>query len=259
MLRKEEILLILYFIVVILFLAFFGILFIVTYLKRKNKLVQERLEAEQRFREELNNARLEIQEATLKNVSWELHDNIGQLLSVASIQTNILSKKIDDVNKQALVEVKNLVGNSLTEVRALSRSLNNEVIDQAGLQASVQNELDRFNRLEVLDAEFEIKGEPYDIPAERSIILFRILQEYFSNVIKYAGASKMKVTFNYSPDFLEIMAHEDGRGFEPDNAQTGSGLINMRSRAAMLNTDFNLNSSIGQGTSLSLRYPTKTN
>lgn len=259
MLRKEEILLIIYFILVILFLAGFTILFFVTYQRRKNKILQDKYEAEQKFKGELTNARLEIQEATLKNVSWELHDNIGQLLSVASMQINLLNKKVTQENREALQGVKELVANSLSEVRSISRSLNNEVIDYVGLQASVKNEIERFNRLEVLNAKFEAEGQPFEINQEDSIILFRILQEYFSNIIKYAGASVLVVRFIYKPQFLEILAEEDGRGFDVKEQQSGSGLLNMRSRAEIINTEFELKSSIGQGTSLSLRYPTKTN
>ncbi len=259
MLRKEEILLIIYFILVILFLAGFTILFFITYQRRKNKILQEKFQAEQNFKAELTNVRLEIQEATLKNVSWELHDNIGQLLAVASIQLNILNKKVAEENQKGFLEVKELVANSLKEIRALSRSLNNEVIDYVGLEASVKNEIDRFNRLEVVEARLEVKGESYSIPQEDSIILFRILQEFFSNVIKYAGASQLHVKFSYGPDVLEIYAFDDGKGFDGEKEETGSGLLNMRSRADLINTDFSLNSSIGKGTSLSLRYPTKTN
>jgi len=257
MLRKEEILLIIYFILVILFLAGFTILFFVTYQRRKNKLLQEKFQAEQNFKSELTNARLEIQEATLKNVSWELHDNIGQLLAVASIQLNVLNKKVSEENQNGLKEVKDLVANSLKEIRALSRSLNNEVIDYVGLEASVKNEIDRFNRLEVVEAKLDIVGERYSIPQEDSIILFRILQEFFSNVIKYASASKLEVKFTYSSEHLEIYAFDDGRGFKVEHQETGSGLLNMRSRAELINTNFSLNSSIGEGTWLSLQYPTK--
>jgi len=259
MLRKEEILLILYFILVILLLVGFTIIFFITYQKRKNRLLQEKFDAEQRFKSELTNARIEIQEATLKNVSWELHDNIGQLLAVASIQLNVLDKKVIEDNKNSFQEVKKLVGDSLSEVRSLSRSLNNEVIDYVGLENSVKNEIDRFNRLGVLEAQLVREGESYDIKPEDSIILFRILQEFFSNVIKYAGASQLEVKFSYYPDFLEIQAVEDGKGFDLTNEKLGSGLLNMRSRAKMLNTNYSLNSSPGKGTSLSLRYPTKTN
>ncbi|MDX1700019.1 MAG: histidine kinase [Melioribacteraceae bacterium] len=259
MLRKEEILLIVYFILVIFFLAGFTVLFFITYQRRKNKILQEKYEAEQLFKTELSNARLEIQEATLKNVSWELHDNIGQLLAVASMQLNVLNRKVSEANQQGFLEVKDLVANSLAEIRALSRSLNNEVIEYVGLEASVKNEIDRFNRLEVVEATLDVEGEPYGIKQEHSIILFRILQEYFSNVIKYAGASKLKVHFKYHPDAIIISAEEDGRGFDTQEEKSGAGLLNMRSRAEMINTDFNLKSSIGTGTSLSLKYPTKTN
>ncbi|MDX1472421.1 MAG: histidine kinase, partial [Flavobacteriaceae bacterium] len=161
MLRKEEILLIIYFILVILFLAGFTVLFFITYQRRKNKILKEKYEAEQKFKAELSNARLEIQEATLKNVSWELHDNIGQLLSIAKMQMNVLGRMVMEDNKEAFHEVKKLVSDSLSEVRALSRSLNNEVIDQKGLLGSVENEIERFNRLDVLEAKLEVKGEHY--------------------------------------------------------------------------------------------------
>ncbi len=259
MLRKEEILLIIYFIFVILFLAGFTVIFFITYQRRKNKILQEKFEAEQNFKTELSNARLEIQEATLKNVSWELHDNIGQLLSVATMQINLLNKKVSDQNKKGFNEVKNLVASSLAEIRALSRSLNNEVIDYVGLEASVKNEIDRFNRLEVIEANLESQGEPYQIDQEDSIIIFRILQEYFSNVIKYAAATRLEVKFIYNSGCFEILAKENGNGFDAEVKSSGSGLLNMRSRARIINTDFDLVSSIGKGTSLSLRYPTKKN
>ena len=257
MLRKEEILLIVYFILVILFLAGFTVLFFITYQRRKNKILKEKYEAEQKFRAELSDARIEIQEATLKNVSWELHDNIGQLLSIAKMQINLLTKTVVEENQQAFNEVKNLVSDSLTEVRALSRSLNNEVIDYNGLEGSVENEIERFNRLGVLEANLDIKGDSYKLKQEDTIILFRILQEFFSNIIKYAGASRLSVEFEYKPEFLLITASDDGKGFDVENQKAGSGLLNMRSRAEMIDTDFQLKSSIGKGTSLSLRYPTK--
>lgn len=258
MLSKEEILLIFYFVLVILFLVGFGIVFLITYLKRKNKLVKERFEAEQKFKEELSNARLEIQEATLKNVSWELHDNIGQLLSIAKIQTNVLTKNISEENSKGFQEVKNLISDSLSEVRALSRSLNNEVVEHNGLEASIRNEMERFNRLGVLNAEMVVKGEPSSLKQEDIIIIFRILQEFFSNVIKYAEASRLDVVLDYQTHFLKIEAKDDGKGFNIESQKKGSGLLNMESRAKMIKTDFNLKSSEGNGTSLSLLYPLKT-
>lgn len=257
MLRKEDIVLIIYFILVILFLASFTIFFFIVYQRRKNKILQEKFEAEQQFREELSSARMEIQEATLKNVSWELHDNIGQLLAVASMQLKILQKKNHE--NSMIGEVHDLVGDSLTEVRALSRSLNNEVIENDGLIATVQNELDRFNRLEVLEAIFKVDGEPFEIPQEHTIILFRILQEFFSNTIKHAQATRLVVNFKYLNDSLKISAEDNGNGYDVNSAESGSGLLNMKSRAEIIKTEISFESSENTGTSLYLHYNKLTN
>ncbi|APG59197.1 sensor histidine kinase [Christiangramia salexigens] len=259
MLRKEEILLIVYFILVILFLAGFSVLFFITYQRRKNKILREKYDAEQQFKTELANARIEIQEATLKNVSWELHDNIGQLLSIATMQLNLLSRKVLESNTESLEEAKKLVSDSLSEVRSLSRSLNAEVVDHRGLVSSVENEIDRFNRMGVLEASAQIEGEIFEIPQGDMIILFRILQEFFSNVIKHSGASELKVKIEYLPNSLKISALDNGKGYNPEALQKGSGLLNMKGRAEMIQAEFELNSSEGNGTSLYLHYPTKKN
>jgi len=255
MLAKEELLLIVYFIVVILFLTSFAIIFFITFQKRKNKLLLEKFEAETRFENELAQSKIEIQEQTLKNVSWELHDNIGQLLSVANMQLNILSGSIDASAKQSVKDIKEVVASSLQEVRSLSKSLNNEVVSYSGIEASIKNELLRFERLNNLETAINSSGEPFEIIDKDSIILFRIIQEFFSNVIKHAQATKIQVQIQYLPEELHIEIRDNGQGFNTEEVTKSSGLLNMESRASLINTIFTLNSTPGNGTSLSLKYP----
>lgn len=259
MLPKEQLLLIVYFIIVILLLTTFGIIFFITFQRRKNKLLYEKLEAEQRYEQEIAQSKIEIQEQTLKNVSWELHDNIGQLLSVANMQLNILARSAGEDTLASVKDIKELVGNSLQEVRSLSKSLNNEVIDYAGLEMSVKNELDRFNRLNIINTSYETSGESFHIPPKDAIILFRILQEFFSNVIKHSKAENLEVVFAFSSEDLKITVKDDGMGFNVGEVEKSSGLLNMESRAALINTDFQLFSSPGKGTFLSLCYLLKPN
>lgn len=256
MLAKEELLLIVYFTVVILLLTTFGIIFFITFQRRKNQLLIEKFEAEKRFEEELTKSRLEIQEQTLKNVAWELHDNIGQLLSVANMQLNILGKNIDETARPQLMDIKDIVAGSLQEVRSLSKSLNSEVIDYAGLEASVKNEIERFNRLNIITSSINITGESFEISHKDAIILFRILQEFFSNVIKHSKATLLEVHFEYLATGLKISAIDNGLGFDIEKVQKNSGMLNMKSRAEMIRTGFDLHSSPGVGTSLYLHYPT---
>lgn len=256
MLSKQELLLIIYFIVVILLLTVFVIVFFVVYQKRKNAMLKEQFEARQLFEQELAQSRIEMQEQTLKNVSWELHDNIGQLLSVANMQLNILSRTHGN-ELSAVNDIKEVVSSSLQEVRALSKSLNNEVIDYVGLEESVKNEVLRFNRINIINATFKTAGEPFEIIPQHRIILFRILQESFSNTIKHAKAQKLEVGFIYKPNALHIHVKDNGKGFDLEMVQKNSGLINMESRANLIKAKIQLDSSEGGGTSLTLQYPKK--
>ncbi len=257
MLAKEEFLLIIYFVVVILLLTVFTIVFFMTYQKRKNKLLVEKYEAEKRFEEEIVKSKLEIQEQTLKNVGWELHDNIGQLLSVANMQLNILTRSVDENSKPAVEELKEVVSSSLQEVRSLSKSLNSEVIQYSGLVDSVKNELARFERMQVIKPNFILQGNGFELDQKETIILYRILQELFSNVIKHSKANKINVLFDYNEDRLLIDVTDDGVGFNSSQIKKGSGMFNMQSRAEMINAKLEFNSTVNSGTNVTLIYPTK--
>lgn len=255
MLAKEDILLIIYFIVVILLLTAFVVVFFMVYQKRKNKFLLEKYEAEKRFEQEIFQSKLEIQEQTLKMVGWELHDNIGQLLSVAKMQLNIFGGSLQEPEKNRILEIGEVVGSSLQEVRSLSKSLNNEIVEYMGLEGSIKNELARFERINVLKPKLEIIGEKTEIDQKDSIILFRILQEFCSNVIKHAKAKNLLVSLNYTTDMLYIEIADDGEGFSLNEIEKSSGLINMKSRAEMLGAKFELDSAPGKGTKMKLEYP----
>lgn len=118
-----------------------------------------------------------------------------------------------------MLEIKDIVSNSLKEVRLLSKSLNHEVVDYSGLEASVKNELKRFDRLNILNSYFTSSGESYTIPQKDAIILFRILQEFLSNVIKHSKADKLEVIFNYSSNELKIVVKDNGIGFNTETVK----------------------------------------
>ncbi|NND51855.1 MAG: histidine kinase [Flavobacteriaceae bacterium] len=257
---EKQILLILYFVVIIFLLVVFVVIFFIAFQRRKNKFLIERLEAQQRFQEELANSQLEIQEQTFKNIAWELHDNVGQLLSVANLQLNMLLNNSGEEIQDQIQETKDVIIATVDEVRSLSKTLNTDVILHNGLVKSIQVELERFNRLNFLHADLKIEGdETTHLKNEDEIIIFRILQEFFSNVIKHARANKLFVHLNYKPDQLEIMVDEDGVGFNTTQKTHSSGLRNMHSRAKLIGAKFELQSVPDQGTQMELIYPYNTN
>ena len=257
MLKKEEILLIIYFIAIIFLLVLFVVVFFMAFQRRKNKLLVERFEIQQRFAKELANAQIEIQEQTLKNIAWELHDNVGQLLSVASIQLNMLTQTTPETYHNQIQETKNVISETVSEIRSLSKVLNNDVILKNGLFTSLKVELERFNKLNFLEATFEVSGDLVPIKSSNEIIIFRILQEFLSNVIKHAKATKLSVLLDYKENALEIIATDNGVGFDTSMKTHSSGVETMNSRAALLNAELSITSNLGEGTHLFLKYPYK--
>ena len=140
------------------------------------------------------------------------------------------------------------------EIRAVSRNLNNEVITQVGLAESVRYELNRLDKLGILKTSLVVEGDNWKPPQNDALILFRIIQEFLTNVIKHAKAAHLQVLFRFTRNHLHILVKDDGIGFNMEQVNSSSGLINMRSRAALINADFDLSSQKSKGTSLRINY-----
>lgn len=248
--------LLVYMIGVLLIVTTLVILFFIVFQKRKNKLLIDKIKQQQAFDEEIARTQTEIQEQTLKHIGWELHDNVGQLLAYASMQLNMLSSKIPDDMKRNLDDTSSTIKESLKEVRSLSKSLNNEVILNIGFEESITNELNRLKRMKFASAELHIQGQTVPLKNKKhEIIIFRILQEFFSNSVKYSEAQNLRVKLNYLADRIFIEASDDGKGFDVATTKKGSGLINMKSRAVLINADFTIESKPNEGVKLTLKYP----
>lgn len=243
--KGEESLILAIFILVSIsiFIVFIFFLFV----KRKNNLLQAQKTAKQQFEQEISKTQIEIREQTLRNISWELHDNVGQLLTLAKIQ--LQNSAQSDLN-----EVKETIGKSLNEIRSLSKAINPDVINNLRLNEAVQLEIDRFNRLDFINATLQIQGEIKQLKGQSEIIIFRILQEFFSNTMKHAQASKLDVLFHYSNEALTITAQDNGVGFDTSTKAGGIGLQNMKNRCKLINAKINIISSIDNGTQLKIIY-----
>jgi signal transduction histidine kinase len=229
------------------------IIFFVIFQSKKNQFILARIEAEKRLADELAKSKMEIREQGLKNVSWELYDHVGQLLSIAKLQLSMLQPRLSEDDRQYVEEVNNLIGASLKEIRLLSKTLSPEALGAAGLIKSINLELQRFNRLKFLDANMTIIGEETLLEQEEEIILFRILQEFFLYVVKQSGASKLQVTLRYHADSLLIDAYHNGtRG-----VLGTSSLDNMQRRASLIGATYDLETSPNRGVHLSLGYTFK--
>ena len=177
----------------------------------------------------------------------EERDNIGQLLTLAKIQ-------LQSATTENIQEVSNTITKGLTEVRALSKLINPEAMSTIDLREAVQLEIDRFNRLNFITSTLEVSGNERDIEQKSSIIIFRILQEFFSNTIKHARASELNVTLAYGETDLLITAKDNGIGFSSEVKKEGIGLINIKNRAKLINATAQFTSEKNKGTTLEIHY-----
>ncbi|MCF6278995.1 MAG: histidine kinase [Flavobacteriaceae bacterium] len=231
---------------VLVLLCVVVIFLFVIFQRRKNTLLQEQEDAQKQFEKEIAETQIEIREQTLKNISWELHDNIGQLLTLAKIQLQVATP--DNIK-----EVSGTIGKGLQEVRALSKLINPDFIKNIELYKVVQLEIDRFNRLNFIKSDLNIIGEAHKLDSKVEIILFRILQEFFSNTIKHSKATTLNVILDYQKSSLHITAEDNGVGYDTSkDTKKGIGLLNIQNRAKLINAKIDFNSEIGKGTKLKI-------
>jgi len=118
------------------------------------KFIIEKQEAEKQAEIEMAKIRIENQENLLKSISWELHDNIGQLLSVSKMQLSMLPEQPTDLSKKMVNDTLDVLSRVLEDVRSLSKSLNTDSVGFMGLVKATGFEIDRLNRIKFLNAKF---------------------------------------------------------------------------------------------------------
>ncbi|MFI2744627.1 sensor histidine kinase [Zhouia sp. PK063] len=223
--------------------------------KRKTEILIEKAKQAQEFQKEINKTQIEIQEQTLKAISWELHDNIGQLLSAVKMQLNFLELDTP-ILKNNLKSTSDVVQQCILEVRQLSHNLNTDHIAKVGLQKAIENELNRYKRFGTFEIHFESHVDEYvEVDSNSGIIIFRIFQECLVNVSKYAQAENLYVKLNYYDTYVNLIVEDDGVGFDVNNTEDGTGLNNIKKRAEMIMANVTINSEIEKGTQIKLKYP----
>lgn len=226
---------------IILFFLFFILTFSFLYLfyrkSIKNKLEKAALKAQ--FEQEILNAENEIQDATMKHISRELHDNVGQMLTLVKIQLNNLSEESPDNKK--INDSKEFVNNVLTDIRALSKSLNSDNLLHEGLEKAVGFEVERVKKLGNYSVKFSANTGIVSVDRKKEVLIFRIFQELLQNCLKHSKAKKIEVNLEETMQCLNLEVVDDGIGFDfeakiqKNGFQSGAGLSNLIHRAGLMN------------------------
>jgi signal transduction histidine kinase len=256
--QREEIqLLIISFSIVVFTLLLTLFILFFFFQKKKSKFLMDKMEADLLFQSELTKSKIEIKEQTLTNVSRELHDNIGQILSVALMQMNMIIESDTDYTKKELQNIKELVNKSLNEIRLLSKIMNGDVFVNTNFIEAISEDLDRIRAFKKIKCELNVFGEVQKINKEHETIIYRILQEAISNILRHSHSETITINIAFTKNNCKINAIDYGKGFDLETHPNGSGLVNIKTRAKLLGAKFSITSNDKVGTNLMIDYPIK--
>lgn len=208
------------------------------------------------FQNILLQSQLEIQEQTFKAISQEIHDNIGQALSLAKLTLGTIEAAEESPYMEKIINSKNIIGNVLRDLRDISRSLNTDHIFSIGLVQAIEEEVRLLDRSGSLKARIDVSGYVVRLDKQKELILFRIVQEALHNVMKHANASLVTIELEFDGHLLIISINDNGKGFDMDGSNgTGSGLRNMQERTKLVGATWHMGSEAGQGTLIRLSVP----
>ncbi|MGZ8550889.1 MAG: sensor histidine kinase [Chitinophagaceae bacterium] len=222
---------------------------------RKRKLIHEKEKAgiEKQYKLELLNTQLVVQKDTMQFIGREIHDSVGQKLTLASIYSQKMEfENHSPVIRGKLSRISSIINDAIAELRELSKTLTD-----ADLQNSTLNELLEKEREKINDAggcKLELFSNlELTLGVNIKSVLYRVLQEFIQNSLKHSQCALIRIRLEEKPEGLYIFASDDGRGFDLQHRNSGGiGLSNMRNRVELIGGTFAINSAPQQGTNLEL-------
>ncbi len=250
-----------FFISVVLILALF-VVFIVMYLviqKQKEQAhIAEKKRLETDHQNKLLKTRVEEQEQTMDQISKEIHDHIGQLLSFAKMNMFVVRKHAEKAEQIETIEnVKKLLDQLIVDVRNISHNLSGEFIKKRGLANLLEEEISYINISDGVRCSLHVEGQPVALHSEKELLVYRIAQEAMHNCTKHSKATTQDITLSYSPDEFAMNIADNGVGFDTQKIYElkGIGFLNMLQRAKLLNGTLDIQSRPGAGCKIILRVP----
>jgi len=242
-----------------LFLAASLITIVLTslYLIRSNRQIFARLAELSEQRSDLAQKLIATQESTLRHISRELHDEFGQVLTAIGSMLGRAGKRATEGSAvhEDLREVQEIAQSTLNNIRTLSQALHPVLLEEAGLESTLDWYIPTVGRQTGLVLHYEKTGQPFAVETGVGVHIYRVLQEALNNVIRHSGSSDAWIRLKFLPDSLELEVEDHGKGFVADKTQRGIGLVAMRERAELIGATLAVSSPTQGGTKVSLRIP----
>ncbi len=227
------------------------------YLIRSNRRLFAQLAALSEQRSELAQKLISTQESTLRHISRELHDEFGQILTAVGAMLTRAGKHAPEGSplRTELREVCEITQSTLDKVRSLSQALHPVMLEETGLESTLDWYLPVVERQAGIHVSYEKSGVAFPVDGNAAIHVYRVVQEALNNMTRHSGATEAWVRLRFLADALEVEVEDHGRGFDAQAAKQGIGLVAMRERAELLGGSVEFNRPARGGTLVRLRVP----
>ncbi|HEX9161225.1 MAG TPA: PAS domain S-box protein [Thermoanaerobaculia bacterium] len=209
----------------------------------------------------LSSRLISVQEQERKRIAREVHDELGQGLTALKLNVAALAQSLPPAARDAAVNdirrINDLIDSNIRDVRRIAGELRPTALDDFGLTAAVQLAAENFLSQTGIECEVSIRPEEIQPAPETAIVIYRILQEALTNVVRHAAATRVEIRLRQDEQSVVLEVRDNGSGITaPELARSDAhGLVGMRERAALIGGDLRIEGVPGKGTIVSLRAP----
>jgi signal transduction histidine kinase len=213
-----------------------GVIVTGLYVIRGNRRLFSAVASLSEERRELARQLITTRESTLREISRELHDEFGQVLTAIGAMIGRAARQLPvGSSAQAdLREAREVAQATLDTVRGLSQTLHPAALEQAGLEATIDWYVSTMQRQTGLEVIYERSGPAQAVDSAVGIHVYRVLQEALSNVTRHSGADRAWVRLRFTAGGLELAIEDHGAGIPLEPKRAGLGIVGMRERAALV-------------------------
>ena len=248
-------------ITLVFFIIALGLVFLVAiYIQRRKKHLIEKEIMQHKFESEILKTQIEVQEQTMQTIAADLHDNIGQLLSLTNLTLSSVDLKNPEKSAKKIDTSINLVNISIKELRDLAKLFQGEQLIEIGLGHAIQQEINWLEKSDRYRIKAAIELDNITVQApNKDLIILRLLQEIFNNIIKHSAATEVIINAYTKEDIFYLIVRDNGIGFDYNQvirAKNGLGFHSLHKRIQLINGNIKIESStIGTNIVVEIPYP----
>jgi PAS domain S-box-containing protein len=221
----------------------------------ERKQAEKEIEEKYRKFESLATHFKKSMESDRKYIAVELHDELAQLASIVKMDIDVIYQSTEGLPgpiRSRMEHASTVSGLLINAIRRISFSLGPNMLDDLGLNETLQWLCNEFSVLNGIGCSFESQWEESPIASDIKLDIFRICQEALRNVLHHEQATVIKVSIKDTGDHIRVLITDNGKGFESGSPHHARGLINIRELAASINGKLVIEQSPGEGTTISL-------